>query len=483
MTFRIVSLDTPVLTSISPEYAEYGSTGVVLTVTGSHFRPESVVRWNGIEMSTTFVSTTELRAEVQDRWLLEPGLVEVSVHTTIGGAGVSAPAQFRVRPQAPLITLLASQGATAARPGFALMLHGENFQDGSSIRWNGEVRAATFLEPNRLTLMLSTGDVAQPADIPVSVINIGGAESPPVTFSIRTLPSASATVTRSAVMINDIVWDPAAGLLYASLAAANGALGNTIAALDPEIGTIEKHVFVGSEPNRLALSDNGEYLYVGLDGAAAVRRVEVAPFTAGLQWSLGGSIVRDIEVVPGRPDVVAVAQGDVGLTIFEDGIARPVVAPGYVAGSTTIEFLESPDTLYGARRGSANLHTIVIDNDGARPLESAPILTFSSSEIIGAAGRIYDSQGPIVDAGRNTIVGSGGNGPAVVPDPLTGRVFYLTGDGIAIYDMNTFQLLDTIQIPDMVVGDFPRLVRSGADALAIATSTELIIVRSPILAP
>ncbi|CAN5738299.1 MAG: hypothetical protein H0T97_03010 [Actinobacteria bacterium] len=37
----------------------------------------------------------------------------------------------------------------------------------------------------------------------------------------------------------------------------------------------------------LAMSDDGQYLYVGLRGAAAVRRVHLPSFSAGLQFSLG----------------------------------------------------------------------------------------------------------------------------------------------------------------------------------------------------
>ena len=48
--------------------------------------------------------------------------------------------------------------------------------------------------------------------------------------------------------------------------------GNTVVIIDPASASIESSVLVGSEPGKLALSDDDEVLYVGLDGANAVRR-------------------------------------------------------------------------------------------------------------------------------------------------------------------------------------------------------------------
>src|SRR5579884_505110 len=89
--------------------------------------------------------------------------------------------------------------------------------------------------------------------------------------------------------INDIVYNAKDGLIYASIPGYAGEnLGNSIAAIDPTTGILQKTIFVGSEPNRLALSDDGTQLFVGLDGAGAVRQVNLTTATAGVQFSLGG---------------------------------------------------------------------------------------------------------------------------------------------------------------------------------------------------
>jgi len=50
--------------------------------------------------------------------------------------------------------------------------------------------------------------------------------------------------------------------------------GNSLQAIDPTTGLVTSSTFVGSEPNKLAISDDGHSLYVSLDGPLAVRRFD-----------------------------------------------------------------------------------------------------------------------------------------------------------------------------------------------------------------
>src|SRR5262249_47201098 len=86
---------------------------------------------------------------------------------------------------------------------------------------------------------------------------------------------------------NDLVYDAANQMIYASVPGSAGfGIGNSITAIDPNAGTIGQSVFVGSEPTKLAISDNGQYVYVGLNGADAVARFNVPNQKADLQFSL-----------------------------------------------------------------------------------------------------------------------------------------------------------------------------------------------------
>ena len=88
----------------------------------------------------------------------------------------------------------------------------------------------------------------------------------------QTTPTQSFT-TYLGLPVNDIAWNPVDGLIYATVASSGGqGLGNSLVGIDPNTGTIQKTIFVGSEPNRLALSTDGTQAFVGLNGAGAVRQ-------------------------------------------------------------------------------------------------------------------------------------------------------------------------------------------------------------------
>ena len=67
-TFNTSSITTapmPVESSLSPSSANVGAPGLMLTVNGSGFVSSSVVRWNGADRATTFVSASQRRRRHQ----------------------------------------------------------------------------------------------------------------------------------------------------------------------------------------------------------------------------------------------------------------------------------------------------------------------------------------------------------------------------------------------------------------------------------
>ena len=75
--------------------------------------------------------------------------------------------------------------------------------------------------------------------------------------------TASADIRQLSLPANDLVYDPGTHRIYATVPSSAGAIGNSVTAIDPETGQIGPSVFIGSEPGRLALSDDGMYLDVG----------------------------------------------------------------------------------------------------------------------------------------------------------------------------------------------------------------------------
>ena len=79
----------PYVDLISPVSIAPGSTGVTLTISGTGFVAGSIVRWNGVGLTTTFVSAKKLTAAVPDTLVAAVGLGSVTVVSPRPGGGTS----------------------------------------------------------------------------------------------------------------------------------------------------------------------------------------------------------------------------------------------------------------------------------------------------------------------------------------------------------------------------------------------------------
>lgn len=86
----------PALFGLAPSSTATGSADFTLTVNGSGFVSSSVVRWNGSNRPTTFVSATELTASISASDVATPGSVSVTVFNPSPGGGESAAQTFTV---------------------------------------------------------------------------------------------------------------------------------------------------------------------------------------------------------------------------------------------------------------------------------------------------------------------------------------------------------------------------------------------------
>ncbi len=86
----------PVLTGIAPSSAPAGSLGFTLTANGSGFINGSVVRWNGADQPTSFVSAVQLTAIIAAADVATAGTAQVTVFTPAPGGGTSAAQTFTI---------------------------------------------------------------------------------------------------------------------------------------------------------------------------------------------------------------------------------------------------------------------------------------------------------------------------------------------------------------------------------------------------
>lgn len=97
----------------------------------------------------------------------------------------------------PSIVALSPPSAIAGGVGFNLIVNGNNFVNGSVVRWNGTPRQTLFSSSTRLTALITTADIANAGTATITVFNPapGGGSSSGQTFAINNPAPAVAGVT------------------------------------------------------------------------------------------------------------------------------------------------------------------------------------------------------------------------------------------------------------------------------------------------
>ena len=100
----------PLATSLSPAAAQIGGAAFTLTVNGSNFLASSVVRWNGTDRATTYVSASQLRAAIPASDIASAGTAMVTVFNPPPGGGTSTALPFSIS-QAPSLAVSTTTAA------------------------------------------------------------------------------------------------------------------------------------------------------------------------------------------------------------------------------------------------------------------------------------------------------------------------------------------------------------------------------------
>src|SRR5262249_33940254 len=132
----------PGLTTLSPTTRLATDAGFTLTLNGSNFVNTSVVRWNGADRPTTFVSATKLTAVISAADVASPGTPSITVVNPAPGGGPSNALTFTIAqpPLAPTITSLNPGFAIVGDQQFILTVNGLNFASNSVVRLNNSDR-------------------------------------------------------------------------------------------------------------------------------------------------------------------------------------------------------------------------------------------------------------------------------------------------------------------------------------------------------
>ena len=284
--------------------------------------------------------------------------------------------------------------------------------------------------------------------------------------AVRTIPLTA----------NDLAYSPLTGRLYASI----GATGQ-ITEIDPVAGTVGVSFAVGSQPNRLAVSDTGEYLYVGLDGLPGVVRVHLPTRTVGTPFPLGAPDptfgargAEDLAVLPGNPDAVAVARRfngvsprHAGVAVYDSGVERTNVTAVHT-GSNVIAFGATAGRLYGynIETSEFGFRRMDVGPTGVTILESTSGLLDGSTDIEALGGRVFGNNGRVVDGEARTLVTTM---PGMTVAGLTSLeatpagIYFMTRDASTGWVLRTF---DPTTLTLTSEGPMPNVVHIGSLASA-----------------
>lgn len=185
----VVNNPMPSFSSISPSSIAAGSASFTLTINGANFVSGSIIKWNGIALTTTYVNATQLTALVPSNTIIAAGSAAVTVFSPAPGGGTSSACTFTITaPVAPVPTLtsLSPNTITAGASDFNLIAQGTNFTNGVTLQWNGSALATTFISASQLLAVVPAAKVTNVGTATITVLSSSPAStSNALTFTIN----------------------------------------------------------------------------------------------------------------------------------------------------------------------------------------------------------------------------------------------------------------------------------------------------------
>jgi hypothetical protein len=396
----------PGIASISPQSAVIGSQAFTLTVTGSNFYPSSQIVWRPGVLPTTFVSSTELQAQITPGNLMNAGNVAISVADSVSALQSIGSLAFTVLP--------AANGTNVIPVNLASM----------NLAWDSKsqqlilpVWSADPQYPNTVvTVNPSTGAVVHVAPVQTDPSAFSGTEDGSYVYTGYTAANAITQLSMpglDASMSWALPLDPEWGPLWAyDLQTAPGA--SQTVAVDFGITDLS-----AAGAGNVTIYDDG------------VARPQTAQGVGEkLEW---GASDEQLYGVRGSANFWALDTFNAdtsGLTIMAQDQA--LSGTSALGDGTRVHFDSTTGYLY---------------QDNGYVFDPATNST---------VGHYNDSGFVAVDAAMNRVFilsnGGGGQGPP----------------GIQAFNKTTFSWVDTLQLPD-IVGSPVAFIRWGANGLAFVT--------------
>ena len=358
------------------------------------------------------------------------------------------------------------------------------------------------------TAQVPASELTAVAQVPITIKNTQSNPSNPIPFLVG--------MNVFFGEVNDLAWDPARNILYISEPGTSTKNPNMVVAIDPIALTIlwSYAPGAGSEPDRLALSADKKYLYVGLDGKGTVQRLTLGNQTAvpdisipiGADPNLGPYYAMDLQVDPVDSNTIAVARGILpsisivqaqgGIAIYDGTTQRPsIVTPTTQPTNVlidTIQWSGDGTAIYAANNENfqADFYQLAVSATGVALVGDHPGYFPTPNLRVhfdGTTKLLYGDDGLIVNPAAATQVGNFVSSGIMVPDSTLGNAYFVGQSAVDIqtvaYEIESFNLTNFTPVAQLhlyqVEGVPQHIVRWGTNGLAFATKKLTNCVVSP----
>ncbi len=509
--FALAPTGAPTITSVGPTQFTAGSGTTTISVFGTNFFQTpggafvitGLVQWNGTILETfgarTVSGTTQsVEAQVPASLLTTAGTATITVVSSVATPSTSNTVTVTIgNPSVPTLSSLApSIGPVDTTT--PVTLNGAGFAPSSVVTLNGTNLLTTYEASNELAVTSPALAIQFPGNVNLAVTTPapGGGTS-------VSLPYTAAVILTN----NDIAYSPTDGLIYASVPATATAMANCVVGVDPETGNVVRQIWVGSNPNKLAISTDGTQLFVGLDGAGAIVQINLTNGQIVNEFSLGPGLGIEnppstalyLAAVPGAPNSVAVEMGSgssAGLAIYDAGVMRSKNLTT-LNQSWPMSFGASASTLYLMIDVGVYQYTVDATGVYGQTLLSSGTFTIAAnSSLQYDSGRLYLSDGTVIDATSGSVVGTfvasgttAATGP-IVSDSGLGLAFVgfqpNVGSNAEVLAFNESSFASTGSIA--VGGNFStepyafhKIIRWGQNGLAMNSPAQIYLLQSPVV--
>jgi uncharacterized repeat protein (TIGR01451 family) len=422
----------------------------------------------------------------------------------------------------PSISSISPTVVQAGSGDFLLDVTGSGFTAASTIKMNGVAQYTSYVSPTLLVAKESTSTIADYGWVAVTVSNPspGGGTSQVVPLTIYAQVNVPA---------NDILFDPYTRQIYATVPSTSTMVtGNSIVTINPNTGTVGKPIAIGSEPDVMAETTDGNYLWVGLSGSNNLAQFNLLnqtltatiPISSTQPGRTSSASATWLAAMPDSDTTLAMDITDYSgnFGIFDvsgnTGAFRQNFS-GIYEGVNPVFVNATELYAYDSQTTGAEFYRYSVDANGLTLIDGTKLNDLGA--FVLADGIVYGSDGGIIDPSTtppsqiavlplvefNSGLSFFGEPRGAIVDPSTQKEFRIIvngGDNLIIclerYDLNRYVpeagLIITAPASN-VNAHWTNLLRWGQDGLALLSKadavssnpgvSQMILLRGPFVTP